>query len=108
MDIKLPTTYIILGLHGEIITSTAFFMPRIPSMENCSFLVAVAVSAIMCTCAGNKLRISPILFSVVRKVSPLKIKQNQDNVVVVIIIMVIIRITRCSVEHRTRALTALG
>ena len=65
-------TNIILGLHGTIMTDAGFFIPRIPSTDTCSFLVAVAVSAITCTFGESKLLTSPMLFNVARKVSPLQ------------------------------------
>ena len=71
-DLKIPTAYIILGLHGTIMTDAGFFIPRILSTETCSFLVSVAVSAITCPFGGSKLLTSPMLFNVARKVSPLQ------------------------------------
>ena len=58
-----------LGLHGEMETTSSSLIPMIFDTSNAD--VAVAVSVMIFACAGSKLRISLIRNSRRLKVSPL-------------------------------------
>ena len=70
-DLNTPVAYILLALQGETEITTLFFIPSILATSVRSDVVAVAVIANMITPCGTRLRISPILISACRNVSPL-------------------------------------
>lgn len=63
--------YMMFTLHGDTAIMTGSHMPSTELIDARRDRVAVAVKAIMLTLVGIKLRTSPILNKVSRKVSPL-------------------------------------
>ena len=68
MDLNEPTPYMRFALHGGTVRIMASLIPRMSSTDFSSFLVAVAVSAMIFTFSGSRLQILPFLIRVIMKV----------------------------------------